>query len=67
MICHILRTLADSLAQAGHGGQVKLRLPPSAFAALLEELRPMMRVVIPEELQRGARRSVKIHGVEVVE
>ena len=59
--------LSEALSDAGHDGPIKLRLPRSAFEALMQELCPMLRVEIPEELARGARRTVRLGSVEVVE
>lgn len=63
MIRTAIGALSEALSDAGHAGPIKLRLPPSAFAALLAEL----GVEVPAELQRGARRTVRLGSVEVVE
>lgn len=63
MIRHAIGALSEALSDAGHAGPIKLRLPPSAFEALLQEF----DVDVPVELQRGARRTVRLGSVEVVE
>lgn len=63
MIRTAITNLANALEREGHDGQIKLRLPPSAFAALVAEL----GVEVPAELARGAQRSVRVGNVEVVE
>ena len=67
MIRTAIGALSEALSDAGHACPIKLRLPPGAFEVLMQELRPMLRVEIPEELQRGARRTVRLGSVEVVE
>lgn len=63
MIRTAIGALSEALSDAGHDGPIKLRLPSSAFAALVAEL----GVEVPAELARGARRSVRVGNVEVVE
>lgn len=63
MIRTAIGALSEALSDAGHAGPIKLRLPPGAFAALLAE----PGVDVPVELARGARRTVRLGSVEVVE
>jgi len=63
MIRTAITNLADALEREGHDGQIKLRMPPGAFEALIQEL----GVDVPAELARGARRTVRLGSVEVVE
>ncbi|MBK8172817.1 MAG: hypothetical protein IPK60_21115 [Sandaracinaceae bacterium] len=63
MIRTTIGALSEARSDAGHDGPIKLRLPPGAFAALVAEL----GVEVPAELQRGARRTVRLGSVEVVE
>lgn len=63
MIRIAIGALSEALSDAGHDGPIKLRLPPGAFEALLAEL----SVDVPVELARGARRTVRLGSVEVVE
>ena len=63
MIRTAIANFSDALEREGHAGPIKLRLPPSAFEALMQEF----GVDVPVELARGSRRTVRLGSVEVVE